>query len=396
MALVQSGKEIMANRFAELAFILTLQALAAAIDGDLEVCVGTNVNNCTCNRDVGFKTYSVQVNGSSRCFTIYVPPNMLGPRPVVLLPDSSLKSIPTKMKSTMLYYGRRGIATIFVSNLDGSKWSIPDVITDTNPQVCEGTEFKYMQLVFSFVESLGGVFDAQKIYITGFSISSQFASFIGYCLSEKVQGIFQHSGPPVEKGFFVSDPFFRFFGGNPFQDPSAKYYPVYPCHEPTHPLINCFASGYSDPWVWSEDLTKSMHTHDSVWFEDEGQFASTIVCPNSGHSKCPMWEEFVIGCLGIYPPCTADCWNTITRTVKATCAPCAPSIEALKIAVPGTNVTGHFGAPPSGYVHQRPTTSKCVHKIVSLGVSHAPVVAPTSSLTSSPTSAPTAALLVLP
>ena len=172
-------------------------------------------------------------------------------------------------------------------------------------------------------------------------------------------------------------------------DPCTEcgYFPIYPCWSSTQPMVHCIMSYTNDFLVWSgppmyDALVAEGHDARLLTFSpNEGQSIP------GGHTETQNHPDWVVGCLGITPVCSASCaisfgecvglssksedtmkfadciGSASFSTLTGCTAGCAPTQAMLESSeMPATTLSaGRFGSDASTGPATRTGTSKCVH-----------------------------------
>jgi len=324
-------------------------------------CTSANAGNCECgDTSQGFTTYTFQLNGVQRCFTIYRPKGHDNQKlPVVFSPNcyahDRLVGIDMMNAHTPenTAAARYGYVRIGVSTPDG-EWTFGNnnVINDAHPMPCSDADSKdmaYVRKIFDFIEAHPNQYDHTKVYAVGFSQNSMFAAYIGYCFSDRgVLGIWQggsgmalHGQEPYLPGcqgqVTAADftqcksrhlPCPRCLEEHPCKD--CKYWPIYPCYSPKKKMVQCIHEYTNDPIsTGRSDPTSDHHKYSSATYMydraiKEGHEARLFRFSPSqdgtirgGHSDPKNVDYWRAGCLGITPKCGQACATSFIECVES-------------------------------------------------------------------------------
>jgi len=393
-------------------------------------CNGATVGHCACTQgDPKVRTYSFDMDGQQRCFTVDHPRNGAEALPVLLTASCYTSDNYTQWSRSNSYAKRYGYSQIYLSQpqkdskpRSSAKWTPgPDqpwnwwnfgndnVANDQVPMSCSDKDSKdlaYVRKVIEFIDSNPTMFNNEKIYIQGHSQNSMFASYIGYCLNERIVGIWSGaSGLLLPK---VDPPTPGCQGHTKMSDyktcvikdkigceqcineghgcKECKYWPIYPCYSNKRPQVHCLSEYGNDPVA----PPNAAHMYDAATAEGHDPRQLTFSPPEDGsiaggHQPPRNVAYWTVGCLGITKPCTSQCEKSFTacmgelqppkdaktrtfnwqkclkRTNLAGCQmDCAPTYDMLKLSEePTTARFSNFGAG-SGVKTKRPASSKCL------------------------------------
>lgn len=335
-------------------------------------CTGSNIGKCKCVEQEGFTTYSYeQTDGDQRCFTMYVPPEGHQPMPVLLLPEQAQNPTEALQKRMEKWFGTRGVASVFVASQTGG-WlgnqRMSVTVNKDNPQVCTSVDVDYGRTILTTLGSQGSALDMDAIYLAAFGTSSYFATLLSFCLSDQIRGVMVGGGSMVvpdtqynyaKRGLGrVMDKYARFGTCD-----TCKFWPVYPCYEPSRPVRVCFAATNNDPYVWDQSFKRSMNDVSYKLAKDEGHIVTNIVWDTErGHTKDGLWNDWILSCLQITPPCPAGCWDEYFQ--KLTCNNCSATADMMLSRAPYATLEGtpgSFAASRAAPPHDRPANSICKH-----------------------------------
>merc|ERR1712038_108320 len=259
-------------------FLLLAFGLTAAVE--FTPCTEGTVGHCKCApQSSNITTYSFDLNGELRCFTVDHPREGLEPLPVFLKPHCYSGDKYSNKKKSGKIGVRYGFSSIYLSQpttkndgVTGGDWTFgnDNVVNDENPMPCKDEDSKdlaYVRKVLEFIDSHPTMFQTEKIYIGGHSQNSMFSSYIGYCFNERIVGIWSGASglllpkvdPPTPgcqghtkmsnyKTCVIKDK----IGceqcineGHGCKE--CKYWPIYPCYSNKRPQVHCLSEYGNDP-----------------------------------------------------------------------------------------------------------------------------------------------------
>ena len=231
----------------------------------------------------------------------------------------------------------------------------------------------YVKTIVDWTESRPDLFDG-RIYVEGFSQNAGFASFVTFCLSEKITGTWGGWGNDQCK-----------------KDSEEKEWDkARPCYSEKGPVVVC-AGGYLNNYLWSHEKRIDGYEctiaegHSPRLFEfgtkkkGEGSKDKTI---KGGHVNIQNRLHWAAGCWGLTTPCSQSCeddffecmktkaTSTAADSVKSfracilglegDCSQCSPTLRMLKESEqPTFEKFEHFGAVDPTIGHKKPSTSVC-------------------------------------
>eukprot|EP00927_Polykrikos_kofoidii_P040039 TRINITY_DN342_c0_g1_i3.p1 TRINITY_DN342_c0_g1~~TRINITY_DN342_c0_g1_i3.p1 ORF type:complete len:597 (+),score=70.92 TRINITY_DN342_c0_g1_i3:79-1869(+) len=299
-----------------------------------ELCTSQNKGGCNCMNlqgyPEGYATYTWNVNGRIRCLQTYTPPSVKKPMPV-LLELQCYNNDRALNRRTNVDAERFGLARFQLSTPDRA-WNFKEsmeptfINNDETPMRCSAEQnpedIPYVAGVLDFIASRDGVYDAQKVYTSGFSQNGMFAGYIGFCFSHRVAGSWQGGAGLFIKGERARPP------GKEGTCADCKYFPLYPCQTPNgKPHVTCLGSYLDDRVVMNDqtELTEAAFEsggHPVSMYKahvDEGHDARMMLfkptSSNKGHRDPNNKMDWSVGCLGITEPCSARCEAELTSCV---------------------------------------------------------------------------------
>ena len=283
----------------------------------------------------GFQTYIFWLDEVQRCFTVFHPLNRAAETlPVVLSPNcyakdklSGIDALNENSKANRAA-SRFGYIRIGLSTPEGN-WEFGNdgVVNDDKPMPCsneDSVDLHYVRRVMNFLESNPNQFNTARIYAQGFSQNSMFSAYIGFCLSEKIVGIWQGgsgmalTGLPPNlpgcEGQVKASSFDKCYNCEQCikDDPciECQYWPIYPCYAKDRPIIDCLTE-YDNDYVSvvKDDPTKSTAIYMYDRLINEGHDARLLRFSPSdgnpgGHKNIQNEEYWIAGCLGISESCS--------------------------------------------------------------------------------------------
>ena len=236
------------------------------------------------------------------------------------------------------------------------------------------SDLGYVKTIVDWIESRPDLFDG-RIYTDGFSQNAGFASFVAFCLSEKITGIWGGLG-----------------GDQCKKDAKEKEWDKpRPCFSEKGPVIAC-KGGYLNNYLWNHEKIIDGYEcaiaegHSPRLFEfgtkkkGQGSMDKTIA---GGHLNIKNRFHWAAGCWGLTSPCSESCEDdffecmrlkessTAADRVKSfrgcifglagECSECSPTLKMLKESEePEFEKFEDFGAVDPTGSHERPSTSVCV------------------------------------
>jgi hypothetical protein len=398
------------------------------------LCSAANQGRCECanlmspaTEWAGMKTYTWWVQSQQRCFTVYTPPSAAEPMPVLLSMDCYAKDrlrglgIGRGISSKVITgtADRFGVAWVALSTPDGN-WHFNEatnpgfVVNDTTPMRCEASDMKdiaYLEGVFSTLEAANTTYNAGKVYTYGFSQNGMAAGYFGICFQDKIAGAWQGGAGMGRKGLAPPP------AGKQGTCADCQYWPVYPCYSEVAPFISCMMTYENDRLVYrSATANQPLYMYDT--FVAEGHDGRMLIFPEVGKGHRPPYnqEDWIVGCLGVTPSCSASCESalslcmdqqnedahtaysicmTSTLVADRSCVPgCAPTLQMLQRSeAPTVTLSkGTFGASLQMGPSQKPGTSMCTSPTSPWDpLSDSPGAPAPSASTSAATSPPTLA-----
>ena len=259
-------------------FLTILSTLTLAQDSkptEPTKCSADNQGRCQCgDEDLGFTTYTFWQAGQQRCFTVFFPPERKGEvLPVTILSHcysqdrlSGTQSDSPK-KSANQAAARYGYAKIGIST-PNKNWEFgnDNVVNDDKPRPCadeDSRDIAYVRKIMQWVETNADL-DETRMWAWGFSQNSMFSAYIGYCFPDNIVGVYQAGSglslppnPPRTPGCegHVKASVFKqckaegmncgkCFKTNPSIE--SQYWPIYPCYNPTGPMVHCIEEYTND------------------------------------------------------------------------------------------------------------------------------------------------------
>lgn len=295
------------------------------------VCSELNRGECQCNDAPGFTTYTWWVAQQQRCATVYVPPSAQGPLPVLLTQNCYTANALGECQegSEMVEAANRfGFAGVCTTAADGN-WTFANdgVVNDQNPAPCSERDSKditYLNGVFAIIDALGdaSIVDPDQIFAWGFSQNAMFSAYTAFCFPERVKGFWQGGSglfvagetsplPQMEGACRRSD--FLEHGRDCAQVApceECQYFPVYPVS--TTPAQRACVMAYRDDFLF--ETASPMASRMMM----EGHAATLLHFPDigRGHSNPLQPWDWIVGCLGVVPPCSAQCAEAVSSCVE--------------------------------------------------------------------------------
>merc|ERR1712156_172942 len=334
-------KGIKASRMGIMSRFLLLLAFGLTAAVEFTPCTEGTVGHCKCApQSSNITTYSFDLNGELRCFTVDHPREGLEPLPVFLKPHCySGDKYSNKKKSDKIGV-RYGFSSIYLSQpttkndgVTGGDWTFgnDNVVNDENPMPCKDEDSKdlaYVRKVLEFIDSHPTMFQKEKIYIGGHSQNSMFSSYIGYCFNERIVGIWSGAGglllPQEDKptpgcqGHMKKSDILTCsaeLGGaksvcktcqkKGYGCKECQYWPIYPCYSDKRPMVQCSVKYENDGISGNGG-----HMYDIATAEghDVRRFVfGREAGLKSGHSQIYNEGYWQVGCLGITQPCSNQC-----------------------------------------------------------------------------------------
>merc|ERR1712136_288248 len=312
-------------------------------------CNSANKGRCQCgDTSKGFTTYTFDVEGQQRCFTVYQPASET-PLPVVITSQcygtDSLNSIDmvNDKSEANTAAGRYGFARVGVSSPDG-EWTFGNngIVNDQNPMPCDDSDskdFKYVKTIFAFLESNPSQFDSNRVYAEGFSQNSMFSAYLSFCMNDKVVGIWQGGSgmgltglPPTLPGAqaqCTASSFKQYGMDCVTKDPctDCEYWPIYPCYQSQGPMIDCVVEYSNDPvstdqTTGNPDQTTGKYMYNAL--VDEGHAVRYMPFSPSadgtikgGHANPQNTAHWQAGCWGITAQCSSECESAFISCVNS-------------------------------------------------------------------------------
>ena len=302
------------------------------------MCTDENEGNCECaDTSKGFQTYTFWLGNEQRCFTVYRSLDRVGEiLPVVLSPNCYAKDKLQGIEGKSPYSkgnkaaARFGYARIGISTPDGN-WQFGNdgIVNDAKPMPCSNEDSKdlhYVRKIIEFLEANSDKYDTSKIYAQGFSQNSMFSAYIGFCLNDKILGVWQGGSGMALTGKSPNLPgcqaqvtasAFEECGNcnqciasNPCTE--CQYWPIYPCYSPSRPMIDCLAE-YTNDFisVVKSDPSQSTAIYMNEKLKNEGHDARLLRFSPSddgtisgGHQNPKNEAYWIAGCLGITEACS--------------------------------------------------------------------------------------------
>lgn len=305
----------------------------AACEAGPQVCDPANPGVCECSDQPGFTTYTWEVEGQQRCFTVYVPPATEPLSTVIAMncyAANALGGGGCVPNSPMVRTANQlGFAAVCASATDGN-WQFGNdgVINAANPTPCAEDDSKdivYMQGIFDILEDLAidGVLDPDMVFTSGFSQNSMFAAYVGVCFDEEIRGVWQGGSGLYVDG--VTQPLPRSEGACSASDfetygPSCRmlapctdceFFPVYPVATP-EPHQHCIMA-YEDDFL--SETAEPMY--DALIAE--GHDATLLQFPDIGRGHAAAYEEWpwIASCLEVTPTCSSTCEQSFETCMGA-------------------------------------------------------------------------------
>ncbi|KAK3254808.1 hypothetical protein CYMTET_35990 [Cymbomonas tetramitiformis] len=369
-------------------------------------CTMANAGRCECSSETNFTTYTWWLQGQQRCFTTYHPNIGAQILPVLFLMQcyacDTLSGLGmNRLNAAPVEAARRyGFAAVGLSTQD-SDWTFANdgVVNRSIPQAC-GDEYSkdyvYLRHIMEFLEASTD-FDHTQIYTSGFSQNSMFAAYAAFCFESNVVGIWQAGSGMVVRGKEPNSPQLEAecsssshkAHGTDCRDiqpcTACEYWPIYPCHSTTKPMIDCLM-------MYTNDFLSGTDDHMYDYLITEGHDARLLKFEPAeniagGHSAPQQQYDWLVGCLGITAACTQECetsfgdcvtrkqasgldvqrafsqciqtdFSTLTGC-ESGCSPTLPMLEISEVLVASMSHTENFGGSAEGSEAQ-PDGSICI------------------------------------
>ena len=292
-----------------------------------QVCDLENMGQCECTSQPGFTTYTWDVAGQQRCFTVYTPESD-EPLPVVIqmncYAQNNLRAGGCTPNSELIEAANTfGFVAVCASSTDGD-WTFGNdgVSNDDLPTPCaeeDSKDISYLGGLLNLLDQLGTqqVVDASRIYTSGFSQNSMFAAYAAICFPEQIHGVWQGGS-----GLFVAgetNPLPQMEGACRRSDflvhgPSCvditpceecQYFPAYPVST-VSPRRVCVMA-YEDDFLFP--TARPMYDRLVL----EGHDATLLSFPDIGRGHASPLQEWawIVSCLGISPMCNVACSTAV-------------------------------------------------------------------------------------
>jgi hypothetical protein len=299
-----------------------------------QVCDPADPGVCECSAEPGFTTYTWDVAGQQRCFTVYVPPSS-EPLPTVVAMNcyaqNALGGGGCVRNSPMIRAAdAHGFAAVCASATDGN-WEFGNdgVVNASIPTPCsesDSKDIRYLQGLLDTLADIGadGTLDFDRIYTSGFSQNAMFAAYAGVCFPGSFEGVWQGgsglyvdgvtSPLPQSEGACRRSDFLEYGPACQTVAPctDCEYFPVYPAPAPD-PLQSCIMA-YEDDGLFEtigpmyDAMTAEGHEPTLLAFADVGR----------GHAG-PLEEwPWIVSCLGVTDTCSDACETQFDACLGAT------------------------------------------------------------------------------
>ena len=211
------------------------------------------------------------------------------------------------------------------------------IVSDLAPMPCSDEDSKdisYLKVVFEFIESKPDKFNADKIYVEGFSQNSMFSAYTAFCFHDKVVGVWQGGSGmtltgerpfvPNQGGQCTMSAYVEYKTKCRTKDPCTvcQYWPIYPCYSETRPMIDCVMEYTNDGISVQEGSSSAEHMYGKLL--NEGQDGRLLRFSPSddgtiagGHKSPQNKAHWQVGCLGITEPCSESCETSFISCVNS-------------------------------------------------------------------------------
>jgi len=327
-----------------------------------------NPGLCDCSSEEGFQTYTYWEGQQQKCFTVYVPTDIIQPAPVVLhmqcYARASLQRLSLYPGSDMVSKADRwGFILVGLSDPHNRNWNFPSVNNLVEGvDACDESKsrgLRYAKKVYEFLESeeISNLVDQSRIYTEGFSQNGNFAAYIGYCMRDKTAMVLQGGSGlhVINNGRLLRR------NGLAENFPEGISYPMKLSPEATN-YNTCTFIVNGDQWAdsaYNMEYWMLQNGLDIRFFEFDGQ----------GHRWPRFNDAWWVGCSGMHDTCSEECENSFKECVannnrvqsgvqsclrletmeslQGCTRRCAPTLEMLQIyEQPNINLShGKFGRP---------------------------------------------------
>ena len=309
------------------------------------LCTEATQGRCECanlaaRRTVGLVTYTWWRGSAQRCATTYVPPRTplqakrRAPLPVIVHFNAHACDTLWKMgmqeEDPLLVAARQyGFATLALSS-PTEKWTFGNngIVNRTHPMPCDARANVDLAYVEEALEALvihnPTGFRRDRLYVEGESVNGMFAEYVAHCLSNFVAGVFRPQsgltargldGPllPQREGLCSESSFARYRGACIHKEPckNCEFWPIYPCYSSRRPMVECLVAYTNDELVSAKPddprTTDTLLDHAFWALDREGHDVRMVKLGaherHSGHQPPLNKYEWMVGCLGVKPPC---------------------------------------------------------------------------------------------
>ena len=242
---------------------------------------------------------------------------------------------------------RFGYARVLVSTPD-KNWVFgnDNVVNDGRPMSCADEDSKdiaYIRKIMAWINSRPEQFDSSRVYSAGFSQNSMFSAYIAFCFNDQFRGVWQAGSGMTLKG---QSPYVPNCGGQlaastfaqckeegggacrqciqKYACDDCKYWPIYPCYSPAHPMAHCIAEYTNDPIAVGQEDIEALSTGRNMYERSkiEGHEARLLRFTPSdssipgNHKDVKNLVYWQAGCLGVTEPCSSQCETSFVSCVN--------------------------------------------------------------------------------